>query len=643
MASSTKSRVSGLVMLLLLAVGCSTEAGRGGAGLGLAPGEGGGEGECDPPPGQTCDVPLCEDPCGYNDPDYQSGACRITERDAVECGDERGVKILFANDGATVPPPNAFFRGSDANLQSWIEQRWQELADFTLPADVKTKIEGKGVKIHNYPAGNDWTRTDFHGAIMALPPGQRPETLLKSLLDDPIKTTGNSSFAGWVGWPVAGAGGRQVGDVIDLDIWGPDNGAIAYWKIDADRFCVITVENDASGTHPVNGIRCWGFVPITVNPNWKLTDNRWNCGRPTYLFYTMGIDSPSVVGGGTFGGVSMQRGTWNALITDLSIENEKAGGVSGRWMEQKTVAQPNALTPGGATKVTAPGELEGYYISLPKSRMRDGEVCAAPELQCGAEQFTCSDATCIAKERRCDGTPDCLDGDDEQSCDGGDAGAAGSCAENQFACSDGTCVPGDWRCDGQYEDCSGGEDEAECGDAPAQDGCAAGEFTCSDGACIPGAWRCDGEYEDCNGGEDEQDCGGNGGGEGEEPPAGGCAAGQFACNDGSCITDDWRCDDYQDCAGGEDEASCGGGGGETPAACGADEFTCEDGACIPSDWRCDGAYTDCSGGEDEQGCDAGSSECADDEWACNDGSCIPADWQCDVYADCPAGEDEQGC
>lgn len=384
MVTSTKSRVSGWLMLLALAAaGCSADAGRGGGAVGPGLGQDEDEGECNPPPGQTCDVPLCDDPCGYNDPGYESGACRIAEREE-ECGDLRGVKITFQKAGATVPPPNAFFRGADANLQKWIEQRWSELANFTIPADVKTKIQSKGATIYNYPDGNDWTRTDFHGAIMALPPGQRPETLLRSLLNDPIKTTGNNKFAGWVDWPVAN-GDRQVGDVVDLDIYGPDNGAVAYWKIDEDRFCVVTVKNDASGAHPVNGIRCWGFVPIQVNPNWKLTDNRWNCGRPTYLFYTMGIDSPSVVGGGTFGGVSMQRGTWNALMTDLSVENEKAGGVSGRWMEQKTVGQPNALRPGGATPVTAPGELEGYYITLPKNGFRDGEVCAAPELSCGAE------------------------------------------------------------------------------------------------------------------------------------------------------------------------------------------------------------------------------------------------------------------
>ena len=548
MVRSSKSTMSWWwVAAVLAGAGCSAEAGRG---TGLAPELGAGEGDetCEAPPGQTCDVPLCEDPCGYNDAEYESGACRI-ESYELECGDLRGVKITFQKAGATVPPPNAFFRGKDANLQKWVEQRWSEMSNFVLPASTKAAIEAKGVEIHNYPEGNDWTRTDFHGAIMALPPGERPEELLRALLDDPIEATGNDDFAGWVGWPVAN-GQRKVGDVIDLDIFGPDNGAVAYWKIDDDRFCVITVENDASGWHPVNGIRCWGFVPIQVNPNWTLLDDRWSCGRPTYMFYTMGIDSPSVAGGGSLGGVGAQRSTWNALMMDLSEQNQGKGGVSGRWMLQKTVGQPNDLKPGGTTPVTAPGELEGYYVSLPKETFRDGAVCAAPELQCGADQFTCGDASCIASERRCDGNADCLDGDDEEACDGGDDGAAGGCAGNQFACSDGTCIPGDWHCDGEYEDCEGGEDEDGCDDAPASAGCAAGEFTCGDGACIPGAWRCDGEYTDCAGGEDEEGCDA-GGGAGSS-----CSAEEWACSDGACIPAEWRCDVYVDCAGGEDEEGC---------------------------------------------------------------------------------------
>jgi len=600
------------------------------------------EGACDAPPGQTCDVPACADPCGYNDPELETEDCRIAEYE-LECGDLRGVKILLQNPEATVSPPNAFFRGKDANLQSWIEQRWQELADFSLPAAVKTKIEDKGVELHNYPDGSDWTRTDFHGAIMALPVDERPETLLKRLLDDPLKTTGNNNFAGWVDWPASGD--RKVADIVDLDIYGPDNGAIAYWKLDDDRFCVITVENESVGRHPVNGIRCWGFVPIQVNPNWKLLDDRWNCGRATYLFYTMGIDSPSVVGGGTFGGVAMQRGTWNALMKDLSIENQKAGGVSGRWMLQKTVAQPNSLKPGGATAVKAPGELEGFYVGLPKDGFREGEVCEAPELTCGADKFTCGDASCIAAGRVCDGVSDCLDGDDEEACDG-EAGESG-CAANQWACADGVCVPEDWRCDGEYEDCGGGEDEQGCEDVPPSEGCAAEEFTCNDGECISGSWRCDGEYDDCSGGEDEQDCAGA---EDEDP--GGCSASEWACADGACIPEGWRCDgEYTDCAGGEDEEGCGGGMGEDPPAdaCAADEFACNDGACIPDDWQCDGEYADCRGGEDEEGCDdggtsGGGGSCGAGEWACNDGACIPEDWLCDgEYADCAGGEDEEGC
>ena len=53
-----------------------------------------------------------------------------------------------------------------------------------------------------------------------------------------------------------------------------------------------------------------------------------------------------------------------------------------------------------------------------------------------------------------------------------------------------------------------------------------------------------------------------------------CTSDQWACWDGSCIPDYWRCDVIVDCANGEDEFGC----------CDDDEFVCYwDGTCIPDD------------------------------------------------------------
>ncbi len=651
------------------------------------PGFGGSDGEqCVTPFGEPCEVPECDDPCGYNDPEaVRDGTCVITGA-PEECVEMRGVEVSFQQQGATVPAPGGFFKPKDKMLEKWITARWQETADFVVPANVKTMLTKGGVKMWNYPDGNGWIRADFHGGIMALPPGQTPVNLLRAMANDVIKVTGNDQLAGWVGWPASN--NRKVGDRVDLDIWGPDNGPIGYWKMDPDRFCVITLENKTVGAHPVNGIRCWGFVPMAINPNWTaLAKNKakWGCAGPTYMFYTIGLDSPSVAGGGGVG-AGLQEGTWNALIEDLLQENDRAGGVSGRYYQQITVAQPNALKPKSGVKVKGPGNRNSHYVGLPSDGYKNGEICEDPTAAgaatgCPEGEYTCSNGQCLPGEQRCDGVAQCVDRDDEDACDEPDENG---CPANQFACDDGQCIPEDWRCDGQYEDCSAGEDEASCGES--EMGCKGDEFTCGDGQCIPGDWKCD-AVTDCGDESDEAMCGGGDGGDGGG--GGSCGANQFTCDDGQCIAESWECDDIPDCAGGEDEANCGGDGGgggggepcagfecndgqciaaswecdgindcsgnEDEADCGGDGggdgggeacdgYSCSDGQCINASWECDG-IVDCSDGGDEADCggDGGGSSCGADEYACADGQCIPASYECDVYVDCAGGEDEASC
>lgn len=75
-----------------------------------------------------------------------------------------------------------------------------------------------------------------------------------------------------------------------------------------------------------------------------------------------------------------------------------------------------------------------------------------------------------------------------------------------------------------------------------------------------------------------------------------CYSNEFQCHDGSCIPQQWQCDNIKDCVGGEDED-------EQCLVCEHEEFRCRSNEkCIPESLRCD-LNNDCFDSSDEEDCD----------------------------------------
>ena len=154
------------------------------------------------------------------------------------------------------------------------------------------------------------------------------------------------------------------------------------------------------------------------------------------------------------------------------------------------------------------------------------------------------------------------------------------------------------------------------------------QFACKNGDCIDQKYRCD-KHSDCMDGSDEVNCTYT------------CQANEMSCDDGrKCVANGYRCDGMSDCLDSTDEMNCG-------FKCDKTQFTCDSGKCINMKYVCD-KYPDCGidDNSDEKNCNG--TVCAPiREFKCANANgmkpCEPINHKCDGHDDCGDGSDEENC
>jgi len=259
------------------------------------------------------------------------------------------------------------FPYDSSHLADWVEYQWRNQLNIRVDSSpyVSPEIKRQGATLHNWPEGNGYTVTDFHGVELRLneaDPKRNAQALLRMIRDNPSNLgggPGTTDFSDELGWPsVQPNEERTPGEVIFLDLYGPDNAGIAFIDTDISdqQFCVITVTHPQTGWHPVNGIRCWGYI------EWP------RGGQYTHLFYTTGVDSTTVSGAGWLGS-HLQFETWNSQMVAIARQVECIWySDAGYIWEDDEVQEWLNKTPGSLTlsDVDHPGDWDSIKDASPQ-------------------------------------------------------------------------------------------------------------------------------------------------------------------------------------------------------------------------------------------------------------------------------------
>jgi peptidoglycan hydrolase-like protein with peptidoglycan-binding domain len=155
----------------------------------------------------------------------------------------------------------------------------------------------------------DFVYDEYAILVDAMPPGTSAEKFLLDMATDLNGTVKDSGFNVINVFERRRTGSPQVGEIIDIDIMGPDNGSVILAVLRSNYFVFQTVDCDKTGTHPENGSREFGFERVGAG----------------FRFYTRGVSRPGNAAIGLAGAAPQMIG-WTRLMRGISDEIARRGG-----------------------------------------------------------------------------------------------------------------------------------------------------------------------------------------------------------------------------------------------------------------------------------------------------------------------------
>ena len=143
---------------------------------------------------------------------------------------------------------------------------------------VQSALTGGGAVFQLLKDGSgDYVYDEYSVVVDEMPSGKTPEQFLNEMATDLNGTVGDYWFDSINVFKRKGSTEPKVGDIVAIDIKGPDNGSVILVALQPNYFIFQTIDSDEYGSHPENGCREFGFERLSSGG---------------VRFYTRGVSRP---------------------------------------------------------------------------------------------------------------------------------------------------------------------------------------------------------------------------------------------------------------------------------------------------------------------------------------------------------------